>query len=330
MSSMTAQMDAMTKNILASKYNRVSALADFTSYTRSLLVTYRQDREMTTAAQNNALSSGTKELAKNNRIMLSKFQQDRIQEGKEQRKAGKEMRASLTVDRLGREQVTKLLIQDFRSSRSKNTHAQTKELKGFVRGMQTEVEGLIKHAHDSRYEMGRETAKMLQETVAAVRQQTDEITAHSRGLVKEFQHSRIAMGKQLEKQLIACTNERQHDVNKLLDGFRSSQHLLQQDLVGAKQAWLASGSAAEKSRMPTFDIQKMKHLPEVSEEAWTLRIISEHPEGISALQVGEMMRIDTLMVGHITKKLAENGKIRKDKKTRLYFPSTDEAQGEAS
>lgn len=331
MSSMTAQMNAMTDNILASKSNRVAALADLTSYTGALLATYRQNREAATAAQKKALSHETKELASNVHKMLHKFQQNLTQEGKEQRRAGKEMRASLIVDRLGREQATMILLQNFRSSRNKNTHAQTKELKGFVRGMRTQVDGLIKHAHDSRQEMGHETAKMLQETVSAVRQQTDEIAAHSRELVKEFQHSRIAMGKQLEKKLVVCTNERKHDVNNLLDEFRSSQHALQRDLAGAKKVWLASGrSAAEKPATPKFNIQIREQVGGISEEDRTLGIISGHPEGISASQVGEMTGIDTLQVGQIAKTLAEHGKIRKDKKTRLYYPSTEKERGETS
>ena len=328
MSNMTVQMKAMKENILASKHNRGADLKDLTSYTSSLLSSYRQERKLATAAQNKALSSETRKLAKDSQVMLSRFQKDRIQEGKDLQQAGKVMRASLTADRLGRERATEHLIKGFRSSRNKIAHAQTKELEGFVHGIKSEVHSFIKHAHKSRAEMGRETAKMLQETVSSVRQQTDELAANSRGLVKEFHHSRITMGKQLDKQLVADTSERRRSVNTLLDGFRSAQNALGKDLAGAKEIWLGSRSTAQKHATSKFTSQQKEPLPQLSEEERLLGIISKHPEGISAFQVGEMIGIDTLLVGQITKKLAEDGKIRKDKKTRLCFPSNDDVKGE--
>lgn len=327
MASMTDQMKAVSQNILVSKYNRISAIDDLASYTGTLLSTYRKEREMATAVQKNSLSDKTRKLAKNVQMMLHEFQQDRIQKGKE-------IRASLNTDRLSRKQATNFLIRGFRSFRGKSAHMQAKDLKEFVCGLQIQVSGLIKHAHDLRHEMGRETAKMLKKTVVTVRQQTDEIAAHSRELVKELQRSRIDMGRQLEKHLVACTNERQHDVNSLLDGFRTSRHILQKDLAGAQQAWLDSGKVAEKHVMHQLEVQQREREPEVPDEEIVLNIIEDHPEGISASQIGEMFGISSLQVGHIAVALIESKKIWKDKKSRLYFPCedsvADEAEGNAS
>ncbi|MDP1558726.1 MAG: hypothetical protein Q8K59_12550 [Nitrosomonas sp.] len=327
MASMTDQMKAVSQNILASKYNRVSAIDNLMSYTGALLSTYRKEREMATAAQNNALSGETRKLAKNVQMMLHEFQQDRIQKGTE-------IRTSLNADRLGRKRATNFLIGGFRSFRDKSAHMQAKDLKEFVCGLQIQVGGLIKHAHDLRHERGRETAKMLKETIVTVRQQTDEIAAHSRELMKELQHSRIDMGRQLEKDLATGANERQHDVNSLLDGFRTSRHVLQKDLAGAQQAWLDSGKIAEKHVMPQLEVQQAKLGAEVPDEEIVLNIIEDHPEGISASQIGEIAEINSLQVGRIAVALIESQKIWKDKKLRLYFPredsTADETEGNAS
>lgn len=320
MYSMTDQMEILSQKILTSKYDRISVTADITSYTRALLSNCREEREKAAAATQATLSRETKARNRIWRKQSSDIQRMLRGFHRDHARAAKERRAWRVAEQHSRAQATTCLIEDFR--RFRNTSAQTmeKNLERFVHRMQTEVKDLIDKARASRQEMGRETAKELQETTAATRQRTDEIAAHSRGLMSGFHQARTDMAKQVAMHLVMSTDDRRRNVIRLLEGFRSSQRALRNDLDGAHQLWRTRRNEAAIPGVLTFDTQKPEQPPGIADEERILNIILEHPDGISVSQISEMLGVSTLLVGRVATDFAGNGIIRKDKKTRRYSP----------
>lgn len=263
MSSMTDQMERLSEKILASKHGRISVTADITSYTRALLSNWREEREKATAATQATLLRETK--ARNRIWRKQSGDIQRMLHGfhREHARAVKERRAARVAAQHSRAQATTGLIEDFRRFRNAGAQAMGRDLGRFVHRMQTEVKDLIDDARASRQEMGRETARNLQQTTAATCQRTDEIAAHSRGLISGFHQARTDMAKQVAMHLAMSADNRRRNVVRLLEGFRSSQRGLRNDLDGANRFWR---TRRNEPAISGFDLQRSEHRPGIADE----------------------------------------------------------------
>lgn len=263
---------SLSEKILASKYERMASLADIRSYTSALLSGYRENREAAALALQSA---------------LSKEKMERIRSWR------------------NRSSEIRKMMKNIHGNRMHASREQRGWLESFAKEIRRGTGRLVASAHSARTIMGMEMAKEHKAFLHSVRKRVREITSGSRELVGGFAQARMAMSREIEKQLVSCTQDRRVGVRAMLRGFQ-----LQPTHVKTRPA-------------RAVDLREG-----ASDEENTLRIIVSHPGGISAMQVGELLGIGAMQVGRIASALAAGGKIHKDERTRRYFPA--EAGGEES
>lgn len=159
--------------------------------------------------------------------------------------------------------------------------------------------------------------------------------------------SHQAMARQLRGTLRANTAEICSDVAKLKRGFNATQGALRDDLQAARQIWRSRGvgattaTAAVRKPMlgpveglgnafselgggtpaaePQAEPKLRKSWGKLSDEEKVLQVMQRYPHGVSAASIGEKVSLHAGAVGKIMKELMEQGAIRRDASTRLYF-----------
>ncbi|MBY0577702.1 MAG: hypothetical protein K2P57_01510 [Burkholderiales bacterium] len=329
MGTMRDQMEASAQHVIASRQARMQATADVRAHVAALLSTYRKDRLAMASAMNTAFGQSRQARIKAYRAestgakrMIHSFHLTRARIAREQR-------TSLAADQHNRSQAVAALMDKFGELRSHNGRQQDKTLKAFVHVTHTEVSNLLKRARTSRKKMGREMTQELQKATGAIRHRTNEIETEARNLVAGFTQARRDMARQLENGLASGVQNRRSEVDLLLDGFRSVLGALQKDLQGASKSWQAvahpvkmhpTARPVKAQPEPAVDRKRASEMSHEDQLAEIFNIISCHPEGISAGQIGEEIGLGAMQVGRLGTELAESGKVRKDEATRRYFP----------
>ena len=236
------------------------------------------------------------------------------------------------------------IVQDIVASRD----VRVAEVKGLKKEA-NEMLGSFKASHKKmgaqlRRELADDKAKMGAEVKAMRRELADDkakMGAEVKAMLNDFQRSHKEMSSVLKKDLAqgeaVRKSEAQQFRKELADydrGIKSEVAGMRQetkaDLGEARTAWqeLTRGvkKAAVKATPKVVRVEVEKAAPVEEEtpdlEAKLLAAITEHPEGITLTEVAESLGVAPIVFGRASKKLVDEGRIRKEDKA--YFPARAE------
>lgn len=221
------------------------------------------------------------------------------------------------------------LIKGFRTSRHEEGARLRKELAQSVVERKSEVNGILKDAHQtvgsfrsSRKEMGTELRRGLAESRSTNKSEVEGLLKKTENLVRDLGRSRKETSEELRKDLNQCRTDRESEVKEMRSDFRKSEAEVRTDLKEAAAAWqqLTRTTKAGVKVQPTKEKVEVPKEEIPDPEVKLLAAIREHPNGISLVEVAESLRVVPVVLGHASKRLLDEGKIRREDK--LYFPVT--------
>jgi len=208
----------------------------------------------------------------------------------------------------------------FQSSHKEMSSTLRKDLVGHTQGVKGEVAKMRGGLRASQKEMGTQLRKELTQGVAARKSEVKD-------MLSDFQRSRKQASTRLGRELADYDRGIKSEVARI-------RQETQADLREASATWqgLAETMRAKRSGVkappkvkPTVE-EKVKFPPAEEEipdlEAKLLAAVSEHPEGITLAEVAESLGVAPIVLGRASRKLVNEGKIRKEDKD--YFPVTTE------
>jgi hypothetical protein len=206
------------------------------------------------------------------------------------------------------------------------------------------IQEVLGDLHLSRGEMAQDLAHRLASFVRAMRSSVSSLLAEA-GTRRILQ---AAAGRDARREvrgeIRARTAQLASEAQVLLGASRRGrserQRRLRADLAhGGREHHEAHGAMAHKGHESeaapaTTEPREVEPAPRKAEEAkrsrdtWAklsdedkiLQVIGEHPDGITATQIGELVELHPSMVGRIATELAERGAVEKNEGARLYFP----------
>jgi hypothetical protein len=243
-----------------------------------------------------------------------------------------QLRRDLARGKTERRSEVKKILTGFQGSRREESARMCKELAQGVADTKSAVGGILKGAQQTvegfrsdRKQMGAQMRKELAQSKASNK---SEVARMSQG----FQNSRTEEGAQMRKELAQTVAQRRSDVREMRRDFHQAQAEVVADLKAAKVAWqdLARTMQAKRARVevppkaevpvPAKQVPVEEEIPDLG--AKLLAAISEHPQGITLTEVAEGLGVTPIVLGRASRKLLDEGKIRKEGKA--YFPVASE------
>ncbi len=260
-------------------------------------------------------------------------------------KAGAQLREDLARNKASRKSDVKKMLGDaqglirgFQTSQQKESAQLRRELAQGVAGRRSEVNAIlgdarqaIKSFQSQRKEAGSKLRGELAQSQSSRESEVGELIKGAQDLVKDIGKSRQETGKNLRKGLAKGRADWESGVKEMRSEFHKSQEAVRADIDEARAAWreLTRGKPAKKARAkmpPKVEAPKAEEevaaeeVPDV--EAKLLAAIREHPQGITLTEVAESLGVAPIVLGRASKKLLDEGKIRKEDKA--YFPLASE------
>jgi len=147
-----------------------------------------------------------------------------------------------------------------------------------------------------------------------------DIETYTADKLKEFSDARTDMSEELKKELVKANRN-------LLKGYADERERMaaewQKMVVTIAGKKVSGPKPVERIVKKKAEKAEIKTAEEVTEETRSLEerileIISEHPEGMRVGEMEEPLETPRMKLGVITKKLLDEGKVRKE--DQFYFP----------
>jgi hypothetical protein len=220
------------------------------------------------------------------------------------------------------------LIKGFGVSRKQAGRQLRRDLNRDKTHRKSEATGILREAQDilrgfetSRQKAGAQLRKELSQGKAEVQTKAKEILGEAKKSIKGFHASRKKLSSELRKKLGRSRSEAKSEAGELLGDFRKAQADARADIKGAQAAWreLAGTMKAKRARaeMPPKAVVAKRKIPNI--ETKLLKVVSEHPEGITLAKVADSLGVAPVVLARASKSLLRKGKIRK--KEKFYFPA---------
>lgn len=294
------------------------------------IVSSHEDRTKTVIE----IKRDAKRITEDTRALLKDFRTSRSG-------ASAELRKDLARDKINRKSDVKRtlvdaaeLIKGFHASREKQTTQLRKGLAKEAVERRAEVNTIRGDARKTMRTLGsrrKEASGNLREELAQTRSsresEVEELLKDARDLVKEFAESREEAEKTLRKDLARGRTARESEVkairtgvDEMRTGFRQSQARVKVDINAARDVWqeLTHSTLAKQSAIKTNTAEGEN--PDM--EAKLLAAIAKHPHGITLTEVADGLSVVPIVLGRVSRRLVDEGKIRKQDKT--YFPVAGE------
>lgn len=257
-------------------------------------------------------------------------------------KAGAELRKDLARNKTSRKTDVKRMLRDtqglvkgFQTSRKKEGAQLRKGLAQGADERRSNVSATLGDARQTistfqsqRKESGNKLREELTQSRSSRESEVGELLKGAQDLVSDLGKSRQESGKKLRKDLAGSRADRESAVKEMQSEFHKSQAEVKADLKEAAVAWqeLTRGKPAKKSAVKAEPeavkvgvaetVPAEEEIPDL--EAKFLAAISKHPQGITLTEVAESLGIAPIVLGRASKKLVDEGKVRKEDKA--YFP----------
>jgi uncharacterized protein YicC (UPF0701 family) len=243
-------------------------------------------------------------------------------------KTAAQLRKDLAGDKASRKSdVRKMLgdaqglIKGFQASRKKDGAQLRKGLAQGKAERRSEVSAILgdaRRAIGSFQSQRKEAGNKLREELAQGRSTRESEVGE---LLKELGKSRQETGKKLRQDLAEGKADRESQVKEMRSEFHKSQVAVRSDINEARAAWqkltrravvTAEASKVEVAEAPPAE----KEAPDL--EAKLLAAVREHPAGITLAKVAKRLGVTPIILGRASRKLVDEGKIRKEDKA--YYP----------
>ncbi len=247
--------------------------------------------------------------------------------------AGAKLRKDLAQDKASRKSAVQAvlgdaqgLIKGFQTSRKEQGAQLRKELaqgsaerRSSVNTILGDAREAIKGFGSQRKQASSKLRKDLAQSQSNRKSEVGELLTSAQDILKDLSKSRQETGKQLRDDLAKARAETESSVKGMRSEFRRSQAELRIDINEARAAWQELRHQPEKAGVA--------EVPPVEEEVPDLEIklltaINDHPDGITLAKVAETLGVVPVVLGRASRRLLDEGKIRKEEK--LYYPVAGE------
>jgi uncharacterized protein YicC (UPF0701 family) len=235
-----------------------------------------------------------------------------------QKEMGTQLRKDLAQDNAKIKSEVKAMRNGFQSSHKEMGSTLRKDLAGHTQELRGEVAKMRGELRASQREMSAQLRKELTQGVAARK-------SEAKDMLGDFQRSRKQASAQLRRELADYVQGIKKEVTSMWQETRA-------DLRQASATWqeLASTMRAKRGAVkvpPKVEVPVPKEKVPVEEEipdleAKLLAAIREHPAGITLAEVAKSLGVVPVVLGRASRKLLDEGKIRKEDKD--YFPVSTE------
>jgi hypothetical protein len=246
--------------------------------------------------------------------------------GTSRKEASLQLRAELARGRKARTSEVRRMLGDaetlvagFRSSRRGATAEMRKELAQGAAERKSGVASTLANARSQRKEAGTKLREELAQGWVERKAEVGELKGAARDLLKDLGAARQESVRELRQNLAKGEADRKTEVKEMRSNLRRAQAEVRVELSEAKMAW------QELTRIRTRRVEEaaVEAVPSAEEgipdlEAKLLAAINEHPEGITLTEVADSLGVVPVVLGRASRKLLDEGKVRKEEK--LYFP----------
>jgi len=230
------------------------------------------------------------------------------------------------------------MLGSFEASHKKMGAQLRSELTDDKAKMRAEVKALRRELTDGKAKMGAEVKAMRSGFQSSHKQMSSVLKkdlaqgeaarkSEIHVMLNDFQREHNQMGTQLRKELA----DYDRGIKSEVAGMRQETKT---DLGEARTAWQeltrgvkkatveATPEAVKEEVVEAAPVEEATPVEEETPdlEAKLLAAITEHPEGITLTEVAESLGVAPIVFGRTSKKLVDEGRIRKE--DRVYFPVT--------
>lgn len=238
-----------------------------------------------------------------------------------QKETGTQLRKDLAQDNAKIKSEVKAMRNGFQRSHKEMSSTLQKDLAGHTQAVKNEVANMRGELRASQKEVSTQLRKELSQGLAARKSEVKDMLGNS-------QRSRRQASAQLRRDLVDYDRGIKSEVAKM-------RQETQADLGEASAAWqdLARTMQAKRAKIavpPKVEVSEVeeevaaaaaeREIPDL--EGRLLAAIEEHPDGITLAEVAEGLGVAPIVLGRASRKLLDEGKIRKEDKD--YFPVSTE------
>ena len=274
------------------------------------------------ASEIDGLKSEVRQLKKEASGMVGAFKASRDE-------IGAQLKKELAQDKASRESDVNGMLKGFQSSRVKSSANLHKELAHVAAKRRSGVGKILGNAkrdvtdfRSRREESGGKLREELAQSRSSRESEVGELLNVTENLVTGLRESRQATGKKLRRDLAKGKADRDSVVTGMRSDFSKSQAKVRSELNQASAAWQGIAGGGKKTAVKANGKNGKKAAPAEEGtfdlETTLLEAVRNHPEGITLTEVAESMGVNTVVLGHASRKLRDEDKIRKEDKA--YFP----------
>lgn len=231
------------------------------------------------------------------------------------------------------------ILADLHLSRGEMAQDLAARLGDFVRALRASVSCLLADAGALRIRQAAAGEDTRRRTRAEIRARTAQLASEARILLGASRRGRTERHRRLRADLAHGGHEHQDAMGHKAQESEAAPGAEPSMSEGPlRRAWEhlvgRSGEPTEAAPGVTAHRETEPAKPRKAEEAkrsrdaWAklsdedkiLQVIRQHPDGISATQIGELVELHPSMAGRIATELAERGAVEKNESARLYFP----------
>ena len=217
------------------------------------------------------------------------------------KKMGAQLRRELADDKSKMGAEVKAMRSGFQSSRKEMSSVLKKDLAEHTQGVKDEAASLRQEMGASHQEMSAKLRGNLAQGLAARKSEA-----------QQFRKELADYDRGIKSEVSGMRQETKADLGEARTAWQELTRGVKKDTVKATpEAVKAEVVEAAPVEEETTDL-----------EAKLLAAITEHPEGITLTEVAESLGVAPIVFGRVSKKLVDEGRIRKE--GRVYFPASTE------
>ncbi|MBI4267413.1 MAG: hypothetical protein HY662_01350 [Chloroflexi bacterium] len=224
------------------------------------------------------------------------------------------------------------ILSSFAASRQQSSVQLRKDLANSVSARKIQAgeasRKLTQAFRDSRRETAPRLRQELSQNRSSIKTKVAELLSDARDLITDFHKHALEAGVMVRNNLDKSRTEREAAVKEMRGTFQALQTAARDEINKSRDAWqeLNGNKPAKRTRKartpakPAEEVSAGNKSPGLG--AKLLEAISQHPQGITLTEVADNLSVASIVLGRVTRKLLDEGKIRKEDRT--YFPAIGE------
>lgn len=221
------------------------------------------------------------------------------------------------------------VVDEIRSSR-KAREGSLRELSERTRRLLEEGKNLVNDVRSEREDRARQLREELDKTRKRLAAEKKRVAQDTHNLLLRFRREQEDTAKELKRRLaeqkdirLSSVREFKESVEKMLDEIKSDierAHRIWMEEVRKKTAEEVEREIKEEKTEEEKNSEEEKE-QETTDEEKILRIVSEHPDGIRLVDIGNELGVDWRTLIPAVRSLVDTGKVEKINNT--YYPGKE-------